>query len=225
MTDGSPQRGEAPRGTPRVRDLPPPRASRGLTGPVLGRVLAWPYRVVLAGVHRAGLRPWHLTALSLLGNIAAGAILLTDRYLIAGLLLIPAGAFDVLDGAVARLRGEASRRGAMLDAVNDRLSDAVVFGALLFSLSGQGRTIEAALALTALVVSLLVPQVRAEGEVARIDMSGGLFQRLERYVALIIGLVVPGALLPALALLTGLGAVTAVQRSVRVWRELPKETR
>lgn len=213
------------RGTPKVRDLPGPRAARGLAGPMVARIAAWPYRMALAGVHRVGFRPWHLTALSLLTNVAVGAVLLADRYVLAGLLLIPAGVFDVFDGGLARLRGEASRRGAMLDAVNDRLSDAIVFGALLFSLSGQGRTTEAGLALTALVVSLLVPHLRAEGEVARIDMSGGLFQRLERYVALIIGLVVPGALLPILALLTGLGAVTAVQRSVRAWRGLTREAK
>lgn len=201
--------------------MPSPRRSASLTGPLFAR-LAWPYRVLLAGLYRAGFRPWQLTLLSLLGNLAVGAVLLTDRYLLAGLLLIPAGLFDVFDGALARLRGEASRMGAMLDAGNDRVSDAVVFGALIFSLSGQGRTTEAALALTALVASFLVPHLRAEGEVAGLDMSGGLLQRLERYLALVVGLTVPGALLPVLAILTILGTATALQRSARAWRRLPR---
>jgi CDP-diacylglycerol---glycerol-3-phosphate 3-phosphatidyltransferase len=205
----------------RVRDMPAPRRSASLTGSLFPR-LAWPYRVLLAGLYRVGFRPWQLTALAFLTNLAVGAALVTDRYLLAGLLLIPAGLFDVFDGGVARLRGEESRMGALLDSVNDRLSDAVVFGALIFSLIGHGRATEAALALTALIVSFLVPHLRAEGEVAGLDMSAGLFQRLERYLALVIGLTVPGALLPVLAILTVLGTATALQRSGRAWRLLPR---
>jgi hypothetical protein len=45
-----------------------------------------------------------------------------------------------------------------------------------------------------------------------VSLSEGFFQRLERYVAMIIGLCVPGALLPALAVLVVLGGVTVLQR-------------
>ncbi len=71
-------------------------------------------------------------------------------------------------------------------------------------------------------MSLLVSHVRAEGEARRLDMSGGLFQRLERFLALIVGLTTPGALIPALAVLTALGAITAVQRTSSAWRRLPR---
>lgn len=216
-------RGRAPREpTPRVRDLPPPRKNPSVTGPLIGRLGVWPYRVILAGLHRAGLRAWHLTLLSLLTNLAVGALLVTGRRILPGLLLIPAGLFDVFDGALARLRGEVSRRGALVDAVNDRISDAVVFGALVYSLLDRGSTAPAAVALAALVASLFVSHIRAEGEAAGLDVSGGLFQRLERYLALILGLAIPGALLPVLALLTALGAVTALQRTAVVWRQLPR---
>ena len=62
--------------------------------------------------------------------------------------------------------------------------------------------------------------VRAEGEALGLQLSGGLVQRLERYVALMIGLSQPGALLPVLAALTGLGAVTVVQRGWTALRRL-----
>jgi CDP-diacylglycerol--glycerol-3-phosphate 3-phosphatidyltransferase len=199
---------------PRVRDMPAPRRNESAIGPVMQRLFAWPFRVLLAGLYRAGVRPWQLTLASLGANLAAGALLLSGERFVPAVLLVVAGMFDVLDGSLARLRGEERRSGAFLDSVLDRVSDTVLFACLSWSLSGQGQRAAAALALITLVVSLLVSHVRAEAEAAGVPMSEGLFQRLERYVVLILGLAIPGALLPALALLAGLGAVTLGQR---VW--------
>jgi len=210
------------RQTPRMRDLPAPRKNPSLAGPLFRTVWAWPYRFALAGLHRMGVRPWQLTLLSLITNAICGWLIATGRHFLGGILLLPAGLFDVFDGGVARLRGEESRRGALLDAANDRVADAIVFGAILHSLVSQGRT-EAGLAgLAALIVSLFVSHVRAEGEVQGIDMSGGLFQRLERYIALTFGLTAPGMLGPVLGVLTALGLVTMIQRGVHAWRRLPR---
>jgi CDP-diacylglycerol--glycerol-3-phosphate 3-phosphatidyltransferase len=168
--------------------------------------------VVLAGLYRAGFRPWHLTLLALLTNVLVGVLLLRGDRLVPGLLLIPAGLLDVFDGAVARLRGEDSRLGAFLDSVLDRVSDLILFGCLYWSLAGQDDVLEAALALATMVIALSVSHIRAEAEAAGVSLSEGFFQRLERYVAMIIGLCVPGALLPALAVLVVLGGVTVLQR-------------
>jgi len=207
--------------SPRMRDLPAPRRSPSLIGPLFRTLWQWPYRFALAGLHRMGVRPWQLTLLSLVANAVVGALLLTGRRFLPGMLLLPAGLLDVFDGGVARLRGEESRKGALLDAVNDRLSDGIVLGALLIQLAREGETLAAALCLAALVASLSVSHVRAVGEAAGVGMSGGLFQRLERYVALMVGLTAPGALVPVLAILTGLGAFTTVQRALHAWRRLP----
>lgn len=197
---------------PRARDLPGPRRSQGVIGPLFQKVFSWPYRIALAGLHRAGLRPWHLTAMSLAANGVIGWMLVDGRRFVPGLLLVAAGLFDIFDGGLARLRGEASRFGAFLDSVLDRVSDVILFGALFWSLAGQDHRPSAALALAALVASLMVSQVRAEAEAEGLSLSEGIFQRLERYVMLIIGLTVPGALLPVLVLLAVLGTVTALQR-------------
>lgn len=181
----------------------------------------WPYRVVLAGLYRIGARAWHLTIVALGINIVCGWLLLTDRFFLPGILLLPAGLFDLFDGGMARFRGEASRKGALLDATVDRGADAIVLGTLYYSLARQGQTTKAALALSALVISLIVSHIRAEAEVGGLHLREGVFARLERYLTLIIGLTVPGALLPALAVLTGLGTVTIVQRSAAAWRDLP----
>lgn len=205
-----------------MRDLPPPREQPSVIGPLFRWLFQWPYRFALAGLYRARFRPWQLTVLSLLTNFVVGALLLTGRRLLPGLLLLPAGLFDVFDGGIARLRGEESRKGALLDSVVDRVSDGVVFGSIyLAEATVHHDRLTAGLALAGLVVSLLVSHVRAESEAAGLRMTEGSVQRLERYVGLVIGLSVPGALLPVLAVLAALGLVTAVQRLLAAWRGLP----
>jgi CDP-diacylglycerol--glycerol-3-phosphate 3-phosphatidyltransferase len=205
------------RSAPRIRDLPPPRENPSVAAPLIRTVFAWPYRLVLAGLLRAGFRAWHLTILSLAANVVVGVLLLSGRRLLPGLLLLPAGLLDIFDGAVARHRGEESRKGALLDSVIDRACEGIVFGCLFFSLAEQDRTIDAGLALSSMIISLLVSHLRAEGEAVGLRMSEGVFQRLERYLALIVGLTVPGSLRVALAVLTGLGALTALQRIGSAW--------
>lgn len=208
-----------------MRDLPAPRRTEGAIGSFLGRLFAWPYRGALAGLSRTGIRPWHLTFLSLLVNIVAGWLLVTGRRFLPGMLLIPAGLLDVFDGGLARLRGEASSAGAFLDSVVDRVSDVAVFGSIYWSEAGQGREVSAALALSGLIVSLLVSHVRAEGEALGLSLSEGIVQRLERYVALLLGLIVPGTLPYVLGLLTALGTFTVLQRITSAWVQLPRVDR
>lgn len=201
----------------RVRDMPGPRRTKGVAGPALRFLFSWPYRAILAGLYRIGVRPWQLTVASLVANGVVGGLLLSGRRVVPGIVLLLAGMCDVFDGGIARLRGEAKRSGAFLDSVLDRIGDMVLFACLFWDEAGQGHELEASLALVTLVIALGVSHVRAEAEAAGIALTEGFFQRLERYVAMILGLVIPGALLPMLALLVGLGGVTVAQR---VWSAL-----
>jgi CDP-diacylglycerol---glycerol-3-phosphate 3-phosphatidyltransferase len=195
-----------------VRDLPAPRKNESAAGGAMQRVFAWPYRGILAFLIWTGVRPWQLTLLSLALNVVTGVLIVTGAWLAAGGVLILAGACDVFDGSVARHRGEAKRAGAFMDSVLDRVSDMILFSCLFWRLAADGKGFEAALALVTLVVSLVVSHIRAEAEAAGVLLSEGLFQRLERVLALIVGLVIPGAMLPVLVLLVVLGTVTVVQR-------------
>jgi len=206
--------------TPRVRDMPAPRRAKGLVGPAMAKIFAWPFRWALAGFLKAGFHPWHLTVLSLVGNVIAAWLLLTGERALPAVVLIVAGLLDVFDGSVARARGEATRWGAFLDSTLDRVADVLVFGALFWSLAGQGHQAAAAFALIALVASFMVSHLRAEAEAAGVALTEGMAQRLERYVLLLLGLLIPGALLPVLALLAVLGALTACQRGWSAWRRL-----
>ncbi len=212
MTVHGRDRGQPVREAPRVRDMPAPRKNESAAGGAMQRVFAWPYRGILAFLIWTGVRPWQLTLLSLALNVVTGVLIVTGSWLAAGGVLILAGASDVFDGSVARHRGEAKRAGAFMDSVLDRVSDMILFSCLFWRLAADGKSLEAALALITLVVSLVVSHIRAEAEAAGVLLSDGLFQRLERVLALIIGLVIPGAMLPVLVLLSVLGTVTVVQR-------------
>ena len=198
---------------PKIRDMPAPRKSEGAAGGAMQRIFAWPYRGILAFLIWTGVRPWHLTLLSLVLNVAVGTLIITGAWLVAGVLLVLAGLSDVFDGSVARQRGEEKRSGAFMDSVLDRLSDAILFSCLFWALASNGDQLEAALALITLVVSLSVSHVRAEAEAVGVSLTEGFFQRLERFLALIVGLVVPGAMRPVLVVLTVLGGITLLQRA------------
>jgi CDP-diacylglycerol--glycerol-3-phosphate 3-phosphatidyltransferase len=157
-------------------------------------------------------RPWQLTLLSPVFIVLAGWQILGGDWLVAGFLLIVGSLLDVFDGSVARHRGEEKRSGAFMDSVLDRVSDMILFSCLFWNLASQGETLQAGLALLTLIVSLGVSQIRAEAGAVGIELSEGLFQRLERMLALMIGLLIPGMMFPALIALASLGVFTVLQR-------------
>ena len=190
-----------------------PRRNESAAGGLIPRLFQWPYRAILAFLVWTGVRPWQLTLLSLLFTVVAGALIVADAWFAAGIAVFLASAADVFDGSVARLRGEAKRSGAFMDSVLDRVSDMVLFSCLFWALAADGRRVPAALALITLVVSLSVSHVRAEAEAAGVSLTEGLFQRLERMIAMILGLLIPGAMEPVLWLLAVLGGITVAQRA------------
>jgi CDP-diacylglycerol--glycerol-3-phosphate 3-phosphatidyltransferase len=202
-----------PREAPRVRDMPAPRKSEGAAGGLAQRVFAWPYRGVLAFLLWTGVSPNQLTLLALAANVVSGVLIVSGDWVWAAIALILGGIFDVMDGSVARHRGESRRSGAFMDSVLDRISDMVLFSCLFWRLAADGQTVAAVLALVTLVVSVAVSHVRAEAEAAKVVLTEGLFQRLERVIALVVGLLIPGMMLPALLLLAVLGTATVLQRS------------
>jgi CDP-diacylglycerol--glycerol-3-phosphate 3-phosphatidyltransferase len=197
----------------RVRDMPAPRKSEGAAGGVAQRILAWPYRAILAFLLWSHIRPYQLTVLSLALSVVTGWQILAGNWVIAGIALLVAGMCDVFDGSVARHRGEEKRSGAFLDSVLDRVSDMILFSSLFWALATAGQRLEASLALLTLIVSLSVSQIRAEAEAVGVKLSEGFFQRLERFLALLAGLLIPGMMRPVLVALVVLGGVTVLQRS------------
>ena len=160
---------------------------------------------------RIGLGADTATVLGLLASLGVGLLAYLGQMLAAGLLLLLAGAFDLVDGALARRRGQPTRLGALLDSTLDRLGEAAVFlGVLLFQLGNADNT-GAALALSALAASSLVSYIKARGEGLGLECPVGLFTRPERVIVLVLGLLL-GQLTAALGVITILSLATAAQR-------------
>ena len=89
------------------------------------------FRTGLSPVVRAlvalGIHPNHLTAIGLVVAGVAGWNMAQGRLRIGALWLIISGLFDMLDGQVARQRGLAGKRGALLDSTLDRYAEGAVF--------------------------------------------------------------------------------------------------
>ena len=97
---------------------------------------------------------------------------------------------DMLDGTLARIKGNSGPFGAFLDSTLDRIADAAVFGglAIYFVRGGHSRVL-AAVALFCLVAGSLVSYTKARAESLGLKCDVGFAERTER---LLIGLVAAG---------------------------------
>src|SRR5919199_2896070 len=72
-----------------------------------------------------------LTVIGVAINVGCGLLFGLGHFFWAGIILIVANLFDMLDGQVARLSGRVTRFGGFLDSSLDRLSDMVCFVGLM----------------------------------------------------------------------------------------------
>ena len=184
------------------------------------RLAAWeqqtPRRLVapiVALLGRLGVTPNLLTFVGLLFNGLTGFVLSQGHFTWGALLVLLSGAFDLLDGSLARSTGQASRFGALLDSTLDRWGESLLFGGLLIHYWARPGAIEVPLLFAAIVGSLLVSYVRARAEGLGIDCEVGLFTRGRRIVLLAAGLLV-GQVAITLGVLAVLTNLTAIQRLV-----------
>src|ERR1051325_2971570 len=180
---------------------------------------------------RSRINPNMLTFIGLLINIGCAALYGYGKFFGAGLLMIFANLFDMLDGQVARLRGRVTRFGAFFDSTLDRYSDIIVYvGIMIFYARDTDKHSTLLVALTglALVGSVMVSYSRARAESLDIACKVGFLERPERVVLLIIGSLTevgpPNMFLrkmpQVLWVLAILSHWTVVHRVYHTWREL-----
>src|SRR5213082_113203 len=80
---------------------------------------------------RGHINPNFLTFVGVAINVGSGLLFGFGKFFWAGIVLIIANLFDMLDGQVARLSGRVTSFGGFLDSSLDRLSDMVVFVGLM----------------------------------------------------------------------------------------------
>src|SRR5919202_5036912 len=137
-----------------------------------------------------GVNPNILTVIGVAINVGCGLLFGFGHFFWAGIILIVANLFDMLDGQVARLTGRVTRFGGFLDSSLDRLSDMVVFIGLMVFYARDTEfhsTLNVFLAGAAMMGSVMVSytSARAESLIPKCDV--GFLRRPERVVLLIIG--------------------------------------
>ena len=173
-------------------------------------------------VAKTGISPNIVTALGLLVALVTAWVLSTGHFFLGGFLVLLSGAFDMLDGAVARISGRSTRFGAILDSTFDRLSEAALFLGLLAYYANQGSFQEVVLVGAALVGSMLTSYVRARAEGLGLKCEVGFFTRPERVILLAIGLIF-NQMLVILWIIAVFSNLVACQRLSYVWQQLRKE--
>jgi CDP-diacylglycerol---glycerol-3-phosphate 3-phosphatidyltransferase len=166
--------------------------SQGLRARVRG--LATP---IATGLGRIGLTPNQLTVIGFAISVVAAVAAARGSWVLAGVLLVVGGVFDLFDGALARATGRVSRLGAFLDSVFDRAGEAVVYvGIVIVGIVTRSQLI-VLLASTAMAGAFLVSYVRAKAESLGYTPGSrmaaiGLAPREVRIVILVAGLVLTG---------------------------------
>lgn len=172
-----------------------------------------------ATIRRTGISPDAITVFGVCMAGIASVVLASGALLLALAIGVFAGLADAIDGAVAKVSGHSSRRGAFLDSVADRVSDAMIYTGLTWYLATAHSGRIAVLPMAVFAVASLVSYQRAKAESLGFEARGGLMERAERMVALGFGVLFSQLLIPVLWLMLVLTSGTAVHRFVGVWRQ------
>lgn len=163
---------------------------------------------VLIALH---IKPAMITVAGLIGCIPAMILVSQGNLLAGGIIFLLTSLLDLFDGALARKSNSSSDRGALLDSVADRISEALIMaGILYYGWSIQDKSI-VLFSFGSVVGSLLVSYIRARAEGLGLKLNDGWFTRPER-VIVISALLLFNVVAPGLILLTILTFLTALQR-------------
>jgi CDP-diacylglycerol---glycerol-3-phosphate 3-phosphatidyltransferase len=161
-----------------------------LFGASIGRGAGRIINAMVQGLARRRINPNLLSLTGVAINVLCGLMFGLGHFFWAGIILIVANLFDMLDGAVARKTGQVTRFGGFLDSTFDRISDMAAFVGLMVFYARDTEyhsTLNVLLAGLAMVGSVLVSyaSARAESLIPKCDV--GFLRRPERVVLLIIG--------------------------------------
>jgi len=188
------------------------------------RFEAWVRRhaeALLAALGRTPLTPNQVTFVGLALTFLASGLAAFGQLRWAGIVLIFAGTCDILDGALARTTKASYPYGAFLDSTLDRYSEGAVYlglAAYFVTIDGPLQRWLVLATMAALAGSFLVSYVRARAQSLGFTCKSGLFQRPERVVVTVIGLIIGGPVLYGVVFLLAIVTnITALQRIREVW--------
>jgi CDP-diacylglycerol--glycerol-3-phosphate 3-phosphatidyltransferase len=186
-----------------------------------GKGSGWLLQKIVDGLALTKISPNALTFIGLLINIVAAVFFGFARgdhavryFVYAGLVIIGAGVFDMVDGRVARQTQQVSVFGAFFDSVMDRYSDVALFFGLLVFYARGNRFFYVVLVAFCMTASLMVSYTRARAEALIGSCKVGFMERPERIVLVILGALCNrwGVMAPALWVLALLSTITVIHR-------------
>jgi phosphatidylglycerophosphate synthase len=171
---------------------------------------------------RIGIRPNFLTLSGLIVTIFAMLSLIFGYFRTGGLLILCAGAFDILDGGVARVSGKNNDFGGFLDSIIDRYADLLLLTGLVIYYARIERLDCVVITCIVMIGTVLIPYTRAKAERYLIRCNVGLMERPERIIVLSAGGILNG--MPVALLILGvLTHLTVFQRIHYSWKEMVKD--
>lgn len=193
-----------------------------------GRGCAVLLQAIVRGLALTKISPNFLTFFGLVINI--GAALLfgyatgsnhARMFFYAGLVIIGAGIFDMVDGRVARATNQVTTFGAFFDSVIDRYSDVALFFGLLIYYARAERFFYLLLVAFVMVSSVMVSYTRARAESLIGECKVGFMERPERIVLVIIGALFErwGSMAPVLWILALFSTITVIHRIAHTFQK------
>jgi CDP-diacylglycerol---glycerol-3-phosphate 3-phosphatidyltransferase len=193
-----------------------------------GRACRVLLHAIVRGLALTRISPNVLTFIGLVINIIAAVLFgyansqtYPRMFLYAGLVIIGAGIFDMVDGRVARATNQVTTFGGFFDSVIDRYSDVALFFGLLVYYARENRFFYLVLVAFVMVSSVMVSYTRARAESLIGSCKVGFMERPERIVLVIIGALFArfGAMAPVLWVLAVLSTVTIIHRIIYTYQQ------
>lgn len=187
--------------------------SRGI-GLFFGQII----KGIVAALALSRVHPNFLTFLGLVINIWAAWLFAAGSFRWAGVVVIGAGLFDMVDGRVARETNQVTKFGGFFDSVLDRYSDLVVLVGLQVYYASINRYFYVVLCAIVMMGTVMVSYTRARAENTIPRCKVGFMERPERVVLMIMGALfnrMPHVLW-ILAIFTN---ITVISRMIYTWQE------
>jgi len=175
-------------------------------------------RLIVRGLALSKIHPNALTFVGLLINVVAAWYLSQGLFLTAGLVIIGAGIFDMVDGRVARETNQVTSFGGFFDSVLDRYSDLILLMGLLVYYGKIGRSPYVVLTAVVMTASVMISYARSRAENIIPTCKVGFMERPERIVLFIIGALFD-RMAPVLWVMAVLGNLTVIHRMIFTWQE------
>jgi CDP-diacylglycerol--glycerol-3-phosphate 3-phosphatidyltransferase len=176
---------------------------------------------LMKAIGRVPVTPNQITVIGLVLTFVAAGLVAFGHLRWAGVALVFAGSFDILDGALARSSQASYPYGAFLDSTLDRYSEGAIYlglAAYFVTIAGPLQRWLVLATLAALAGSFLVSYVRARAQSLGFACETGLFARPERVVVTVVGLIFGGVVLYTVVFLLAIVTnFTALQRIREVW--------